>query len=218
MVCLVNHKKLLKKLDIGSEGSSMTADREIEIKLKVGAEEHRKLINWLGENAVLEGENTQVDYYFDPPGSSFRSEDKEGCVDAKEFFRVRLSDKGAEICYKHWYRDEATDRSLYADEYEVGIADGDKLIRILKVLGFQQTALIEKERSIWRYQDLEFALDKVKDLGAFVEVEYKGKVIEPERALAKMYEVLAQIGIKNWRRTKRGYCFIQWNPGKNHFE
>lgn len=196
----------------------MGLKNDLEVEIKIQVEDLAKLLQWLKSKAVLEKETHQKDYYFDPPDLSFISEGKNGYKDAYEFFRVRFEGEKSEICYKHWHRDQRSGESIYADEIELGIDDGTKFLRILETLGFKQTALIEKERSIWRYQDFEFAIDQVKDLGNFVEIEYKGEIDDPMEAKQKIFDLVGQIGLKQWRKTKRGYCAIQWNPGKNHFE
>ena len=73
---------------------------EIEIKLKL--EDPEILMNWLKENAEKIKTSEQVDYYFDPPHKSFIYDNKfDGTKDADEWFRLRVSEKGNEICYKH---------------------------------------------------------------------------------------------------------------------
>jgi adenylate cyclase class 2 len=194
----------------------LKSDLEIEIKIKL--KDSDKLLRWLEGNAVLEKKIQQTDYYFDPPDRSFIFEGRDDYRDAKEFFRVRFEEEKSEVCYKYWHRDQKTEQSIYADEIEFEICDGKRFLMILEILGFRQTALIEKKRSVWRHQDFEFALDQVKGLGDFVEIEYKGKVSDPLQARQKIFALVEQIGLKHWRETKRGYCAIQWNPGKNHFE
>ena len=36
--------------------------------------------------------------------------------------------------------------------------------------------IVDKVRKTWLYQDYEIAIDRVKNLGNFVEIEYKGEV------------------------------------------
>lgn len=194
----------------------MANDREIEVKLQVG--EIEKLLAWLKKNAVLEKEVTQTDFYFDPPDRSFIFTDPEGYQDAAEWFRVRLEGDRAEVCYKHWHREETTNKSTYADEIEIPIADGERFLLVLGLLGFKKTSKIEKQRSVWHYREFEFAIDRVKGLGDFVEIEYQGKVTDPFKAKQKIFKMLAKVGTGEWRKSKRGYCFMQWNPGKDHFE
>lgn len=33
-----------------------------------------------------------------------------------------------------------------------------------------------------------------------------------------IFDFLKSIGITDWKKAKRGYSWIQWNPGKEHFE
>jgi adenylate cyclase class IV len=50
---------------------------------------------------------------------------------------MRVGDRN-EICYKKWYRDKKTKKSLYVEEIETAIDNGEKLIEILKRLEFRQ--------------------------------------------------------------------------------
>ena len=191
---------------------------DIEIELKLKLEQPEILIKWLKENAELVGTSEQSDQYFDPPNKSFTYVDAEGYKDADEWFRVRSSEKGNEICYKLWHRDEKTGKSLYADEIETGVDDPKQILKILERLKFKPTSLIEKHRESYKYKDFQFDCDEIKGLGFFVEIEFKGKIEDPTKGNQKIYDLIKEIGIKNWKKTKRGYPCIQWNPGKDHFE
>ncbi len=190
-----------------------SGDREIEIKLKL--EDNTRLQAWLEENAEKVAEISQHDIYFDPPDRSFRIE-VDGEMDAQEFLRVRFSDRDA-ICYKHWYRDDAG-KSTHADEFETELEDGRKVLKVFDALGFEETARITKDREVWRYREFEFALDSVEELGEFVEIEYQGDAQDPTVGLGKIYQLLDKIGLKDWKKTKRGYCFMIWNPDAEQYE
>ncbi|MBS3165738.1 class IV adenylate cyclase [Candidatus Woesearchaeota archaeon] len=189
---------------------------EIEIKLKLDQPEI--LLNWLKKNAEFVKSSDQIDYYFDPPHKSFIFEDEEGYKDAAEWFRIRVSPKGNELCYKFWHRDPQTNISLYADEIETSIGDEKQVKEMLKRLGFKETSIIEKHRESYRYRDFQFDCDEVKGMGFFVEIEFRGELSDPALGKQKIYDLLNEIGINNWKKTKRGYVWMQWNPGREYFE
>lgn len=189
---------------------------EIEVKLKI--DEPEKLLNWLGKNAQLIKTCDQTDYYFDPPHKTYIRKDAEGYQDAEEWFRIRISEKGDEICYKFWHRDPTTGKSIYADEIETSIGDHKQVLAILSRLGFKETSMIKKHRESYRYGNFQFDCDTVEDLGFFVEVEFKGKIEHPEKGKEIIFEFLRSINLTKWKKTKRGYSWIQWNPERNHFE
>lgn len=190
---------------------------EIEIKLKL--DDPKRILNWLKKNAKLIKISDDADYYFDPPDRSFIYKNKhDGTKDADEWFRLRVSEKGNEICYKRWYRDEKTGKSLYADEIETLVGDQKKVLEILKRLGFKETSVIKKHRVSYQYKEFRFDCDTVEGLGFFVEVEFKGEIDDPAEGKEKIFTMLKEIGITDWKKTKRGYSWIQWNPANEHYE
>ena len=190
---------------------------EIEVKLKL--EQPQKLLDWLKDNAQLVKESSHTDYYFDPPHKTFIYDNpQDSTKDAEEWFRIRVSEKGNEICYKLWHRDPETNRSLYADEIETFIGDKEAALKIINALGFKQTSVISKHRMSYKYKEFQFDCDQVDELGFFVEVEFKGEIEDPAQGKHKIYEMLKEIGVNNWKKTKRGYSWIQWNPDHDHFE
>lgn len=190
-------------------------NKEIEIRLQLDdPDPFLKLLKKSGN--FLKGAD-QVDFYFDPPGKTFIYTDSEGYKNADEWFRVRISDKNS-ICYKKWYRDKNTGKSLYADEMELNVEDGKGLIVLLKILGFKQISVIEKHRESWKYEDFKFDCDKIKKLGFFVEIEFVGKISDPAKGREKIFNLLKILGIKNWKVISGGYPWMQWNKNKNLFE
>ena len=190
---------------------------EIEIKLKLDNPE--TLLNWLKENAELIKTTNQVDYYFDPPHKSYIYKNKfDGTKDADEWFRIRVSEKGNEICYKKWHREEETGKSTHADEIETMVGDEKQMLIILEKLGFKPTSTIKKHRNSYKYEEFQFDCDDAEDLGFFVEIEFRGELEDPTQGKQKIFDLIEEIGIKDWKKTKRGYSWIQWNPDDNHFE
>lgn len=190
-------------------------NREIEIRLQL--DDPEPLLKFLKNSANFLKTSKQVDFYFDLPEKTFIYTDSKGYKNADEWFRVRISKENS-LCYKKWYRDEKTGKSLYADEIELDIEDGKKLITLLKVLGFKEISVIRKYRESWRYKDFKFDCDKVDGLGFFVEIEFIGKIDDPTKGRDKIFELLKNLRIKNWKVIKGGYPWMQWNSDKNYFE
>ncbi len=190
---------------------------EIEIKLKL--DDPKKLLTWLEKNAKLVKVSEDTDYYFDPPHKSFIYKNKfDGTKDADEWFRIRVSEKGNEICYKKWHREEETGKSLYADEIETLIGDEKQIIKILSRLGFKETSVIKKHRKSYQYKNFRFDCDTVDRLGFFVEIEFRGEIEDPAKGKDKIIDLLKEIGMNDWKKSKRGYSWIQWNPESKHYE
>lgn len=191
--------------------------KNIEIEIRIKLSNPDSFLKWMKKSAKLLEISDQADYYFEPPGKSFIYIDHDGYKDADEWFRVRMAGKN-EICYKKWHRDKKTHKSLYADEIETPIEDGDKVLDIIKRIGFKQISVIKKHRESWLYNNFRFDCDQVEQLGFFVEIEFKGEIDDPAKGRDKIFDLLREIGIKDWRVIKRGYPWMQWNPDKNHFE
>jgi len=189
----------------------------IEIEMRIQLEEPETLLYWLKKSAEPINTSNQIDFYFEPKNKPFIYLDSDGYKNADEWLRVRIGDKN-EICYKKWYRDKNTHKSLYADEIETNIEDGEKIIEILKKLGFRQIAIVKKHRESWRYKDFRFDCDEVEGLGFFVEIEFKGEIDNPKNGREKIINLLKGIGIKNWKIIKGGYPWMQWNLNQNYFE
>lgn len=192
--------------------------KNIEIEIRIKLNKPNTFTQWLKKSAQRTKTLKQTDFYFNPPGKSFIYKDSDGYKDADEWFRIRIQDKGNEICYKYWHRDKKTHKSLYADEIETSIGDAKQILKILKILDFKKISTIKKYREDWQYKDFIFSCDKVVGLGFFVEIEYHGKIADPAKGKQKILNFLKKMGIKDFKIVKRGYPWMQWNPDKNHFE
>lgn len=191
------------------------SNKEIEIRLQLNDPE--PLFKFLKNSAEFLKTSYQIDFYFDSPEKTFIYTDSKGYKNADEWLRVRISDKNS-ICYKKWYRDKNTSKSLYADEIEIGVKDGRELIALLENLGFKQISVVEKHRESWKYNDFKFDCDKIKGLGSFVEIEFIGEIGDPTKGREKILDLLKNLRIKNWKIIKGGYPWMFWNRDKNLFE
>lgn len=189
----------------------------IEIEVRIFLEDYKPMLNWLKDNAELIKTSEQSDYYFEHPNYPFICINGQGEKNADDWLRVRFGNNH-EVCYKKWHRDKQTGKSLYADEIETFVQDGNKLIQILESLGFKKISTINKRRESWIYKNFQFDCDDVDELGFFVEIEYKGEIDDPTKGRKVITDFLATIGIKDWKIIKRGYPWMQWNPDVKHFE
>lgn len=190
--------------------------KNIEIEIKIKLNDPKKLVKWLRTNAKKIGESNQEDHYFEHELKSFRYKDEDDYTDADEWLRVRIADNKHEICYKKWYRDGK--KSTYCDEIETTVGDPYQVLEIFKRLGFKETSVIKKHRASWKYQDFRFDCDEVNEIGFFIEIEFTGEADTPMQGKQKIYDLLKEIGLTEWKKTRRGYSWIQWNPGREHFD
>ena len=188
--------------------------KNIEIEIQVNIENTKPLIDFLEKNAEFKKETRQIDEYFSPAHRNFI-----GVRPVKEWLRLRDSSGKYSINYKNWYFDE-DGKSHYCDEYETKVEDIDQIKKILDVLNFKSIVKVDKKRRIWIYKDYEIAVDSVKGLGDFVEIEYIGKEeeVDPKKITEEMIDFLKNLGCGKIKRNYVGYPFQLLFPEEVKYE
>jgi adenylate cyclase class 2 len=189
-------------------------NNNIEIEIQVSIENSNSLVEFLEKNAVFQKESHQIDEYFSPAYRNFTE-----VRPIEEWLRLRDSSGKYSINYKHWHFDE-TGKSHYCDEYETKIEDLDQLKKIFEVLNFKPIVKVDKVRKVWIYGEYEIAMDSVKGLGDFVEVEYIGKdnQADPKKITDEMIEFIKSINCGKITRNYVGYPFQLLFPGEVELE
>ena len=84
----------------------------------------------------------------------------------------------------------------------------------MEALKLNSVVIVDKVRKIWTYKNYEIAIDSIKGLGDFVEIEYIGhdKDINPEKVTAEMILFLKNLGVGKITRNNVGYTFIMLFP------
>ncbi|MBM3209194.1 class IV adenylate cyclase [Candidatus Shapirobacteria bacterium] len=174
---------------------------EIEIQVKVKS--NKKLVAFLRRRAKFISKSQQIDEYFSPRHNDFLSKRP-----IKEWLRLRNANGNYSLNYKNWYFNKEG-KSFHCDEYETKIDQLDQAKRILLALGFERIVIVDKVRQVWTYNDYEIALDSVKNLGAFVEIEYLGKdkKVNPEKVAEQMVNFLKEVGCEEIMINYVGYPF-----------
>lgn len=159
----------------------MSNDIEIEIKIKINEDKFNELKNFFNSNARFVKEVEQKDEYFTSKFEDFTKEKY-----PYKWLSIRERGEKKILNYKHFYP-EKEEIHLYCDEYEVNVDNVERMKKILNELNIIPFALIHKIRNTYMYKNdkYEIALDKVENLGYFIEMEVK-KIemdIEEERKL-----------------------------------
>jgi adenylate cyclase, class 2 len=185
----------------------------IEIEIKAQVEQSKPLRTFLKESAKFTGTKNQIDSYFSPPHRNFMD-----VRPVKEWLRIRETDKGNSVNYKNWhYNDEG--KASHCDEYETIIDNPNNIREVFTRLNYQPLVVVNKKRQTWRYKNYEIALDDVKDLGKFVEIEYKaGTDQNPEDITREMINFLKEKNCGTITRVWRGYPFMLMFPDEHHKE
>src|SRR5512136_34403 len=132
-----------------------------------------------------EGMTTERDLYHNSPTRDFGRPD--------EALRIRATRDGTTLTYKG--PKIGLGEIKAREELIVPVAGpGDTLEKILVRLGFTPTALVEKDRETYRVEGTLVALDEVKGLGSFVEIEAPPGLGEAE-AVALIRRVREILGI-----------------------
>ena len=175
----------------------------IEIEIQVQLENAAPLVAFLQKNAVKKGSYHQIDEYFTLAHRDFIS-----VRPVVEWLRLRDSSGECSITYKYWHQSSPGITS-HCDEYETEIKDIEQARLIFKALDFTLVTTVDKTREIYHYDDFEIALDQVKGLGDFVEIEHKGdgKGEDATEITAKMVKFLKDLQVGKIYRNHVGYAF-----------
>ena len=167
---------------------------EVELKLRVDHERVRERLAAIGAEPA--GAVHQEDTYYDAPTRSFAETD--------EALRIRreTDDRGAEarVTYKGPLVESA---SKTREEFETGVADGETMDSILRKLGFEPAAIVEKDRERFELDGYAVTLDDVAGLGEFLEVETEAETIDPAREGAR--ELLRELELDPNEQIRRSY-------------
>lgn len=187
-----------------------TKKKNIEIELKILVQDEAVFKQYLEENTTFEKEESLEDIYFENPDYPFLYINENGLKDAKEWLRVRKSESGDTINYKHVVDDEEG-KTIYLEETETKVDSGDEMIQILKSLGFVASCHYHKMRRVYRDKTFEFDVDFIDALGMVVEIEYQGEITEPEKGILLIRSFLKEKGITEYTELRTGYPQILWN-------
>lgn len=139
--------------------------QEIEVKLKV--EEHAPVRAALVRlNARRVGVVRETNIFFDRPDGSLRRRETG--------LRVRFSAAAGEAVPATLLtvKGPANAAGLRAREaFDLTLTPHDQIVPLLKLLGFEQQLLFEKDRESWKWEECSVELDTMPELGTFVEIE-----------------------------------------------
>ncbi|PQO43028.1 class IV adenylate cyclase [Blastopirellula marina] len=171
---------------------------KFEVELKFPVDDLRRVESALaGLGAQVEIPVKQSDFYYGHPSRDFAQTD--------EALRIRRVGSKSIITYKGPKIDETTKTRR---EIEVPLVSGSEgaanIIEILDALGFSQVAEVTKNRRkanlTFADQDVEVALDEVKGLGQFVELEISTDEAGVDAARTVINDLAAKLGLSGSER------------------
>lgn len=180
--------------------------KEIEIKFSLNNPD--EVIRFLESNAKKDHSNLhQKDTYFIPTHRDFMASKY-----PFEWLRIRETGKGCSINYKHFYPENA-EKTDYCDEFESQIADAETVHKILNRLDFKEAIVVDKVRSTWMFKGVEVAIDNVKNLGCFIELEAKTHFEDPLEGKKYIYSILKELNADLGDEDHRGYPYMMIKRG-----
>lgn len=183
------------------------SQKDIEIEIKVRVQKIKPLISFLKKEGKLLGTEHQIDKYFTPQHRDFLS-----VRPAIEWLRLRESKGKYSINYKNWHVNKKGNAN-YCDEFESQIESLTTLEKIFKALNIKNITVVDKKRETWIYKDYEIAIDSVKSLGTFVEIEYKGSMLtDATKITENMIDFLKEKQCGKIYRNSQGYPFLLLFP------
>lgn len=170
---------------------------ETEIKIKISEKEYNKLINFFENNAKFLTENRQLDTYYQPTYRKFLNN-----KEINEWLRIGKRGNKKILNYKNWHD------HMYCDEYEVEIDNSENLDKIFNILGLEEIAVVDKQRKTYLYLNkYEVALDYVKKLGYFIEIEVKNYSKNPIDEYNDLLKLAKRLNLSLNNIDKKGYPF-----------
>jgi adenylate cyclase class 2 len=167
------------------QGSDQLPERFIRINFEVIYE---LLILDLGGEYLKK--ESQSDTYFNHPSRDFANTD--------EALRIRKTKDKSYLTYKGPKIDNITKTR---EEIEVAISNFEETEKILKRLGFIEVLTIKKVREFFNIKDFSIMLDKVANLGDFIEIEKHSNAYEPR----EMVSFLKKLGVEEKDIEGRSY-------------
>ena len=200
--------KLSEILDCSAKylicGERAKSEIKTEIKIRLLETEYHQLKVFMDAHAEFINESHQVDTYYQPNHRKFVQEPK-----ITEWLRVGQRGNKKLIDYEKWH-------GVHSDRYEIEIDDIEKMETVFQVVGLEEIAVVDKMRRKYVYLNkYEIALDVVKDLGRYVEIE----VMKYDKSIEEEYNTLLRLARKlnlsTDRIDKLGYAYYMLKEKKN---
>ncbi len=170
---------------------------EVEVKAKVTdmAELREKLVN---NGCVFEKAVTQKDRIFVPNNVAIYP-----VPSGVNVLRVREQDGKYEVNLKQPRANE-----LDCLEVEFPAEDPEQIYEMFRLLGFKELARVSKTREKGKWRGLTVCLDRVEELGDFIELEKMAESGDPLVLQHELSEVLKGIRFTEADKVEHGYDIL----------
>lgn len=140
--------------------------KEIEILVEV-KDDIDTVKNKLKDFEYVGLNHTIDEYYYDPLREDLKPDNNNQLANC---LRLRAKNDNYYVTYKNDVFEG--EKWLYSNEYETGIESLEMMKEVFERLGLKKFLEIDNNKEIYKTDKYEIALEDVKDLGIFLEVEY----------------------------------------------
>ena len=174
---------------------------EVEIKVPITKSKYDSIKKRLGKTAKLIKTSHHVDGYYTSRLNDFLKPKY-----PYEWLMLRKRDGVVKLSYKHWYP-EGVKYTTHCDEFETVVDDHSQMEKILIALQYKKFVTVDKKRLTYVYRDeLEIALDTVRGLGYFIEIESLKDFGGIENARKRILSLIKELGIRRTKTVPGGYA------------
>lgn len=181
-------------------------NQEIEIKIPLGKKQFLSVRRKIKKIAKFIKKTSQEDTYYTPAHKNF--------VKPKypfEWLSIRKRGDNIELNYKHYYPEHA-ETHTHCDEYETKLGHEDQVEKIFKALNIKKLVTVNKIRETYNYKnELEIALDQVRELGYFIEIESLKSFGYIQKTRERLFDFAKSLKIDIKIMDKRGYPYLLIN-------
>ena len=173
---------------------------EVEIKLKI--RDKNRLIESLRDVGFQQGDLVlESDVYYTSRHHDFEKLDE--ALRIRSIQNLSTGERSSVITFKGAKTDK---RSMTRKELETEVGDPKIAREILESIGFTPVPSVEKERQHFYMQKITACVDRVKNLGDYLELEKMVDVEEEKtEALQELEEVLQRLGYSMEDTTRTSY-------------
>ena len=164
----------------------------IEVEVKANVKDFVSVREKLFEiGAVKIKMEHQKDIYFNAPHKDFGKTD--------EALRIReIPEKGEKRFILTYKGAKMDDVSKTRKEIEIDVSEAKNTELILENLGFRKAATVIKDRDIYHLNEFIITLDKVYDVGTFVEIEKEAhEGDDTSKSLDNIFNIYSRLGIED---------------------
>ncbi|MBW2967246.1 class IV adenylate cyclase [Candidatus Woesearchaeota archaeon] len=176
---------------------------EIEIKIPLEEKDFFRIKEHLRSRAKFVKSSHQVDEYFSPAHRDFLEPQF-----PFEWLRIGQRSGKTIVNYKHWYP-ENVDQTTHCDEFETEVHSPEQMRLIFGSLDLRPLITVDKLRETFIHDaGIEIALDTVKELGHFMELETIKDFGSVEAARDALFSLARDLAVDASVHVPRGYPFL----------